>query len=509
MAVRILDTTFRDGAQSLWAMAIRHGMMEPVAADMDNAGFAVIEVPANAIHFKKYIRDLKENPFDLMRMLASKMPRTPKAAMGGGLNLNLFGTPTPPALGRLFQKTLFDIGVLNRIQTTCNTADQLTRQLPTLAPFLKGIGYQLALAISYSISPRHTDELYAQKTRAAAALKPDAIYLKDQGGLLTVDRLRTLMPIIMKEAAGIPVELHSHCTTGLAPLVYTEALKLGVKTLHCGIPPLADGPAQPSVLDMIRNARLMGYSIDLDEKLLRSISERLYAIARQANMPVGEPLRYDYAQYIHQIPGGVISNLRFQLSEIGLSHRLDEVIQECIRIREDLGYPIMITPFSQFVGTQAAINVATGERYKVVIDELIRFAQGVFGEDSGYTWMDPNLKDRWLDLPRAKDLAALGKRPIEDVSLEECRQKFGAPGISDEELMMRAIMGGAEEIAAMVAAGPPKRYLTSDMPLVMLLNELKKHNSVRYIHVQCGADSISVQKRSAEAPSIPAQEVSL
>jgi len=272
---------------------------------------------------------------------------------------------------------------------------------------------------------------------------------------------------------------------------------------------LADGPAQPSVLDMIRNAQLMGYSIDLDEKLLQSISKRLYAIARQANMPVGEPLRYDYAQYIHQIPGGVISNLRFQLSEIGLSHRLDEVIQECIRIREDLGYPIMITPFSQFVGTQAAINVATGERYKVVIDELIRFAQGVFGEDSGYTWMDPNLKDRWLDLPRAKDLAALGKRPIEDVSLEECRQKFGAPGISDEELMMRAIMGGAEEIAAMVAAGPPKRYLTSDMPLVMLLNELKKHNSVRYIHVQCGADSISVQKRSAEAPSIPAQEVSL
>jgi len=494
MTVRILDTTFRDGAQSLWAMAIRHGMMEPVAADMDNAGFAVIEVPANAIHFKKYIRDLKENPFDLMRMLARKMPRTPKAAMGGGLNLNLFGNPTPPALGRLFQKTLFDIGALNRIQTTCNTADQLTRQLPSLAPFLKGIGYELALAISYSISPRHTDEHYTQKARAAAALKPDSIYLKDQAGLLTVDRLRTLLPIIMKEAGDIPVELHSHCTTGLAPVVYAEALKLGVKTLHCGIPPLADGPAQPSVLDMIRNARLMGFSIDLDEKLLQSVSKRLYSIARQANMPLGAPLRYDYAQYIHQIPGGVISNLRFQLSEIGLEHRLDEVIRECIRIREDLGYPIMITPFSQFVGTQAAINIATGARYKVVIDELIRFAQGVFGEDSGYTWMNQNLRDQWLELPRAKDLAALGKRPIEDVSLEECRRKFGTPGISDEELMMRAIMGGAEEIAAMFAAGPPRRYLTSDVPLAMLLNELKKHSSVRYVQVQCGTDSITVQK---------------
>jgi oxaloacetate decarboxylase (Na+ extruding) subunit alpha len=505
MAVRILDTTFRDGAQSLWAMAIRHGMMEPVAADMDNAGFAVIEVPANAIHFKKYIRDLKENPFDLMRMLARKMPKTPKAAMGGGLNLNLFGTPTPPALGKLFQKTLFDIGVLNRIQTTCNTGDQLTRQLPTLAPFLKGIGYKLALAISYSISPRHTDEHYVEKTRGAAALKPDTIYLKDQGGLLTVDRLRTLMPIIMKEAGAIPVELHSHCTTGLAPLVYAEALKLGVKTLHCGIPPLADGPAQPSVLDVIRNARLLGYSIDLDEKLLQSVSRRLYAIARQDNMPLGAPTRYDYAQYIHQIPGGVISNLRFQLSEIGLAHRLDEVIQECIQIRQDLGYPIMITPFSQFVGTQAAINVATGKRYNVVIDELIRFAQGVFGEDSGYTWMDQNLKDNWLALPRAKELAALGKRPIEDISLAQCRQKFGAPGISDEELMMRAIMGGAKEIEALVAAGPPRRYLTSDMPLVMLLNELQKHKNIRYIQIQRGNDSISLHNRGGAAAASGAE----
>jgi oxaloacetate decarboxylase alpha subunit len=492
MAVRILDTTFRDGAQSLWAMAIRYGMMEAVAADMDNAGFAVIEVPMNSIHFKKYIRDLKENPFDLARMLAKKMPKTPKAAMGGGLNLNPFGNPTPPALGMLYWKTLFDIGVLQRLQTTGNTADQLTRQLPGLLPVLKGMGYTIAMAISYSISPRHTDEHYAEKTRLAAALKPDSIYLKDQGGLLTVDRLRTLMPIMMKEAGGIPVELHSHCTTGLAPLVYTEALKLGVKTLHCGIPPLADGSAQPSVLDMIGNARAMGYSIDLDEKLLRSVSQRLYSIARQDKMPPGEPLRYDYAQYVHQIPGGVISNLRFQLSEIGLSHRLGEVIEECIRIREELGYPIMITPFSQFIGTQAAINIATGERYKVVIDELIRFAQGVFGEDSGFTWMDPNLKDKWLALPRARELAALGKRPIEDISLEDCRRKLGGPGVGDEELMMRAIMGGAKEIEAMFAAGPPKRYLTSDMPLVTLLNEMKKHSRIRYVQVQCGADSISL-----------------
>jgi oxaloacetate decarboxylase alpha subunit len=505
MDVKILDTTFRDGAQSLWAMASRHGMMEPVAADMDSAGFHVIEVPCNAIHFKKYIRDMKENPFDVMRMLAKKMPKTPKAAMGGGLNLNSFGTPTPPVLGKLFMKTMADIGILQRNQLTCNTSDQLKRAFPTLVPLLRGYGMKIAMAISYSVSPRHTDDLYLTKTREALALKPDSIYLKDQGGLLTVDRIRTLIPMMIKEAGDTPVELHSHCTTGLAPLVYTEALKLGVKILHCGIPPLADGSAQPSVLDMVKNARLMGYTVDLDDKLVQSVSERLYTIARQDNMPLGEPVRYDYAQYIHQIPGGVISNLRFQLSEINLDHRLEDVLKECIQIREDFGYPIMITPFSQYVGTQAAINIATGERYKVVIDEFIRFAQGAYGEDSGYTWMDQNLKDRLLNLPRAKELTALGKRPVEDISLEDCRQRFGYPGISDEELMMRAIMGGTKEIEAMVAAGPPRRYLTSDMPLLTLLNELKKHSSVRYIQVQRGADSILIQNRSGSAMATAAE----
>jgi oxaloacetate decarboxylase alpha subunit len=425
--------------------------------------------------------------------------------MGGGLNLNSFGAPTPPVLGRLYMKTLFDIGVLQRVQLTCNTSDQLSRTFPTLVPMLRGMGYKAALALSYSISPRHTDEFYAEKTRQALALKPDSIYLKDQGGLLTIDRIRTLIPMIKKEAGDTLVELHSHCTTGLAPLVYAEALKLGVNMIHCGIPPLADGSAQPSVLDMIKNARLMGYTVDLDDKLLQSVSKRLYAIARQDNMPLGEPVRYDYAQYIHQIPGGVISNLRFQLSEIRLEHRLEDVLKECVQIREDFGYPIMITPFSQFVGTQAAINIATGERYKVVIDEFIRFAQGAYGEDSGYTWMNQNLKDRLLNLPRAKELAELGQRPMQDISLEDCRQKFGAPGISDEELMMRAIMGGTKEIEAMVAAGPPRRYLTSDMPLLSLLNELKKHSGVRYIQVQRGSDSIVIQNRSGNAVAAAAE----
>ncbi|MCC6949513.1 MAG: hypothetical protein IT539_17285 [Bradyrhizobiaceae bacterium] len=500
--IGFVDTTFRDGSQSLWAMGMRSGMMEAMAEDLDKVGFDVIEVPGNSIHFKKLIRDLKENPWDLMRMLASKMPRTPKSCMGSNFNLNPFGTPTPPALGKLFWTLQAEIGAVNRLQLTSNTADQITRVFPTFIPFIKGLGIKVACALSFSISPRHTDESYIEKTKALVALNPDVIYLKDQGGLLTVDRIRTLIPAIVNHAAGIPFELHSHCTTGLAPLVYMEALKLGVTVLHTGVPPLADGSAQPSILSVARNARLLGYTPKVDETLLQSLSGRLHAFAEQDGMPIGRPLPYDCAQYVHQIPGGVISNLKFQLAELHLQHRLQEVIDECVTIHREFGYPIMITPYSQFVGTQAALNVATGERYKVVIDELIRFAQGVFGEDSGYRWMDENLKDRLVNSARAKELSVLDRRPLDDRSIEELRATLAGPGVSDEELLMRTIMQGTREIDAMRAAGAPKRYFTSNMPIVTLLDQLNKQSKVRYVSIQRGSESVVLQRRGASAASI-------
>jgi oxaloacetate decarboxylase alpha subunit len=290
-----------------------------------------------------------------------------------------------------------------------------------------------AAAICYSISPRHTDEHFAQKTREVAAWEPEVIYLKDQGGLLTPDRTRALLPIIVENAGAIPVEVHSHCTTGLAPLVYMEALALGVPTLHTGIPPLAEGSAQPSVLATLRNARMMGHSHNLDEDLLADIARRLTAIARQDGMPIGVPMEYDQAQYIHQIPGGVISNLRFQLAGIGMDHRLEEVITESVAVRADLGYPMMITPHSQYMCTQAALNVATGERYKMVLDELIRFAQGAYGEDAGYLEMAADLRDKLLANQRAIELYLVHHVPVGALRLPR-RQKiktrcFCGPGL--------------------------------------------------------------------------------
>jgi len=355
---------------------------------------------------------------------------------------------------------------------------------------LRNLGVQIALALSYTVSPRHTDEYYAQKTRELLPFKPDAIYLKDQGGLLTVDRVRTLLPAILRNANGTPVELHSHCTTGLADLVYLEALHLGVRTLHTAIPPLAQGSSQPSLFTVAKNARLVGFSPRVDESILRSVSQRLAAIAKQEKLPAGAPLEYDYAQYIHQVPGGVISNLKYQLHEMRIAGKLDEVLEESVQVRKDLGYPIMITPLSQYVVTQAAINVATKERYKYAIDEVILFAQGVFGEDSGFMLMDENLKDKLLNLPRAAELAA---REKPNVPLRELREKLGGPGLSDEDLVLRYVMKGDQEIEAMRAAGRPKQYLTAELPLLTLIHELKECRQVRYVNLTKGCDTLFLQ----------------
>lgn len=492
MEIQFVNTTLRDGSQSLWASGLRTGVINAVAEDIDRAGFSCSEVPVVGLYMKKFVRDLKEDPWAMARLVAKKMPNSVKSCMCGA-RMDPFEAPPPREIFELFYRLLADMGALNRAQLIANTHDQRKDDFPWQLPMFKRLGLQNVLALSFSISPRHTDDYYEKTTRELVALEPDAIYLKDQGGLLTVDRIRTLLPAILRNIGDVPLELHSHCTTGLAPLVYLEALKLGIRTLHVAIPPLANGSGQPSVLNVMTNAAMMGYTSRVDLNVVRSISERLMAIARQDGLPIGAPLEYDVAQYIHQVPGGVISNLRHNLGELRIQHRLQEVLDESVQVRKDFGYPVMITPHSQFVATQAALNVAMGERYKVVIDEFILFAAGVYGEDSGYAYMEQNLKDKLLSSPRAKELASRPKR--DDISLKDVRARLNAMSLSDEDFLLRYIMKGESEIAAMRAAGPPKQYFSTSMPLLTLMQELERHKSVRYVHMQRANDALLVEGR--------------
>ncbi|MCL2878406.1 MAG: hypothetical protein FWF13_06470, partial [Acidobacteria bacterium] len=350
------------------------------------------------------------------------------------------------------------------------------------------------------ISPRHTDGYYAEKTRMMVDYGADVMYLKDAGGLLDIDNVRRVYAIMKENSGDLFTEIHSHCTTGLADPVYVEAMKLGCGGFHVALPPLAEGTAQPSVFNVAENAKALGYEVNLDIDRLKHVSKKLYAMAKEAGLPTFGPTRYKVAQYRHRIPGGVISNMIHQLRELKLENRVDEVIDEVIRVCAETGEPHMITPYSQFVCTQAAINVALGERYKIVIDEYIQFALGNYSEDSGYLEMDRNLKDYFLGLPRAKELAAQTKAQEEaqNMPLVEFRRQFG-DNLSDEEFLLRYIMNGTKEIEVMREATkcrPWRTFSGVDSPILDLIRELGNQPKTTQVQVKCGDRNLVLKKNA-------------
>ena len=484
-AIRFVDTTIRDGHQSLWAENMTTGMMLPVAERMDQAGFDAIELISSS-HLKKCVRELKEDPWARVRLMSQRITRTPLRLNAG--RFSAFDI-TPKSMYRLFMERMAANGIREaRISEEWNELEGWTWKVQVS----RDVGINPVINLIYSVSPKHTDEYFAQRTRDAASLKVNRLCLKDPGGLLTPDRVKTLVPIIFQNANGIPVELHTHCTTGLGPLCCLEAVKLGIRIVNTALPPLADGSSNPSLFNVAKNLRALGYETLIDEELLKPVSEHFTYIAKREGFPIGAPVEYDYSQYQHQVPGGMISNLRFQLRKVGMEQKIDQALEETMQVRAELGYPIMVTPLSQFVGSQAAINVIVGERYKEVTDQIIQYALGYWGRE-GAELLDPQVKAKIIDRPRAKEWAQW--QPPEP-TIPEIRKKMNAEGVSDEELLLRWNLS-VEEIATMQAAGAPKEYLTARQPLVNLLDELSKRNQYRQIVVQKGEMVISLLRSTS------------
>ena len=310
--------------------------------------------------------------------------------------------------------------------------------------------------------------------------------------MLTPERTRALVPIFLDNAGDKPVELHLHCTTGLGPHCVLEAIQHGIRCVDTAIPPLANASSQPSVFSIAANARALGFTPLIDEGRIRPISDHFHAIAEREGFPKGAPVEYDHAQFLHQIPGGMISNLRHQLSLVGLDDRMDEALAETGRVRAEFGYPIMVTPLSQFVGSQAVINVILGERYKEVTDQAIEYALGRYGAEAAAV-MDADVRDRILDRPRAREIEAA--EPV-DPSLDEMRRRFGEPGLADEELVLRWLTS-AEDVAAMRAVGTPGEYLSASQPITRLVEALVKRRDCTRIHIRRPGFALKLEKRGA------------
>ena len=306
--IHIIDTTLRDGQLSLWALGMKTGAMLAIAEQMDQCGFESLEFFGFA-GFLKYVREHKENPFDWLRLGAKKFRRT-RLRYHGGRSSGF--EKIPRSVRALLIERVVAHGItLTRSSDPWNDYDAAAGEIKAL----RRIGMEVVVNIIYSVSPRHTDEYYAQKARAAAAIKPYRICFKDVGGLLTPERTRALIALIQKNIGAVPLEFHAHCNNGLAPFNYLEAVKLGVNILHTAIPPLANGSSQPSIFNLAANAQALGYRPLVDLAAVKPVASHFTFIAKREGHPVGAPRQYDQAQYLHQVPGGMISNLRYQLRQ--------------------------------------------------------------------------------------------------------------------------------------------------------------------------------------------------
>ena len=459
-SISVVDTTLRDAHQCLWATRMTTAHMLPIADKMDNIGFERLDI-AGTIQFDVCVRFLKENPWERLRLMREKLQKTPMSSFTRSKSIMSFDF-VPDDIVELWVERLVANGC--REIATFDGLNDVDNMLVTIDAARK-LGVRTIGAVAYGLSPVHTDEVYVRTvTDLVHRGKVEAIWLKDAGGLLTVDRIRTLIPALRKAIGPVPIELHSHCMTGVAPLVYLEGIEAGADCVHTSIAPLANGAAQPSTQRVAANLRALGYRVDLDDDLIAEVSEHFTRVAEQEGKPLGKVQDFDAFHYEHQLPGGMLANFAVQLADMKMSDKYQEVLEECARVRKELGYPILITPFAQFVGTQAVLNVVHGERYKVVPDEVKKYALGYYGKLLAP--VEPDVMDRIVN--NGSSRIAMHPKPLEP-AVDRLRELY--PNMSDDERVLRFMYAG-DQVDLMLAGGAMNTDYQFEAPLVRLVREL-------------------------------------
>ncbi len=463
--LELIDVSIRDGNQSLWgATGLNTAKILSIAPIMDRVGFRALDFTSST-HMGVAVREHKENPWELIRLAHQALPNTPLQIIGTGFRFISWETAHPE-----FMQLVYDRLAANGISRfvvldPMHDADAL---LESARRIRKAGGTEIIGALTYTVSAVHDDAFYANlAARMAQSPHIDRVYIKDPTGLLTPERARTLIPSVKAKLAGKPLELHSHCTIGLAPLNYLAGAELGVSVLQVGCGALSNGTSLPNAQRIVTNLRALGHKVDIDDRALGLVADYFNRLAKAEGLPVGAPQEFDASYLNHQLAGGAVTTLKRQLNELNMADRFDAVMEEVCRVRAELGYPIMVTPFPQIVYTQAMYNIVGNERYGNVSDQLIRYVLGRFGRPTAP--VEPEVMDRILSRSRAKEL----DKEAPPLAPSELRRRFPR-WISDEEFLLRATMP-ADQVDAMLAAGPARRHYNPDTRgLLKLLRELNK-----------------------------------
>ncbi|MEO8753882.1 MAG: biotin carboxyl carrier protein [Casimicrobiaceae bacterium] len=475
--IQLVETSLRDGNQSLWAaLGLDTARTLTIAPVMDEVGYRAIDFTTST-HMGVAVRYKQQDPWERIRLMAQACPRTPLQFMSTGFRFIAWETASPEFMALAF-RTLAGNGIRRFcLADPMNDADANV----TCARMVKqGGGESVIAALVFTLSPVHDDAHYVACARTLAASPDvDALYIKDPGGLLTPHRARTLIPAIRAALVptGKPLELHAHCTIGQGEAVYMDAVDYGIAALQCASGAAADGTSNPPAERIVANLTALGHRVRIDREAQQRVTEYFNALAAAEGLPAGRPQAFDAAYLQHQLPGGMIGTMRRQLGEQRVSHLEGAVIEELGRVREELGWPIVMTPFAQMLLTQAVINVTSRERYAAFPDEVIRYALGRFGRPN--VPIAPAVLDRIHADPRARELAA--EPPM--APLSELRQRIGAQ-LSDEEFLLRATMPTGQ-VDAMIAAGAaPRHYDPRLKPALELLRGLCARRDLRHVAIE-------------------------
>jgi oxaloacetate decarboxylase (Na+ extruding) subunit alpha len=487
--VQIVETSLRDGNQCLWsALGVNTARSLTIAPVMDRVGFKAIDFTTST-HMGVAVRFKQEDPWERIRLMAKAMPNTPLQFLSTGFRFISWETASPEFMALAF-KTLIENGMRRfALADPMNDADSNV----ACARMIKAAGGQYVIgALVFTLSPIHDDAHYVNRARTLAASPDvDAVYIKDPGGLLTSLRARTLIPAVKAVIGSKPLELHSHCTIGIGELTYMDAPDWGVSALQCASGGVADGISNPPSERVVSNLRALGHQVDVDDQALAEVGRYFTRLAAAEGLPTGSPQAFDASYFHHQLPGGTVGTMRRHLAEARVSHLEGAVIEELDRVRKELGWPIVMTPFAQMLITQAVMNVTGKERYATIPDEIIRYALGKFGRPN--VPIEPEVMDRIESLPRTRELRQQPGMP----PLRELRQRIGAE-LSDEEFLLRATMPGAQ-VDAMKAAGPAEQVYVPEMtPVMNLIRQLTARRDISYLSVE--KSGFKLELRGPAAP---------
>ncbi|ONN72775.1 sodium-extruding oxaloacetate decarboxylase subunit alpha [Pseudomonas oryzihabitans] len=376
-SIQITDTILRDAHQSLLATRMRTEDMLPICAKLDQVGYWSLEVWGGAT-FDACVRFLKEDPWERLRQLRKALPNTRLQMLLRGQNLLGYRHYSDDVVEAFVERAAANGTDVFRIFDAMNDV----RNLETAIRAVKASGKHAQGTLCYTTSPVHTVAAFVDQARRMADLGVDSIAIKDMAGLLTPYATGELVKAL-KEALTLDVVVHSHDTAGVAAMCQLKAVENGADRIDTAISSMAWGTSHPGTESMVAALRDTPYDTGLDLELLQEIGLYFHAVRKKYHQFESEFTGVDTRVQVNQVPGGMISNLANQLREQGALNRMNEVLEEIPRVRKDLGYPPLVTPTSQIVGTQAFFNVLAGERYKTITNEVKLYLQGRYGKAPG------------------------------------------------------------------------------------------------------------------------------